>query len=228
MQLSGIRAVVLDIEGTVGSLRFVHDTLFPYARQRYREWIDDLPDRAEVLADVATALGVSEVDVAGAVAALTDWTDRDVKQPVLKAVQARIWHDGFVSGELHSDPYPDVAPALRAWKAQGLQVFVYSSGARQAQRDWFAHTSVGDLTGLLDDYFDLDTAGSKKDSASYTTIAAEIDVDPEATVFFTDAPAEVDAATEAGWQAVLVDRDGVADNAIDSFESVHLTGDHHE
>jgi enolase-phosphatase E1 len=227
---NGVRAVVLDIEGTVGSIQFVHQVLFPYARQRYREWLDGLPgpDRAEVLAAVAAAAGAASLDVAGAVAALADWTDRDVKQPALKAAQARIWHAGFAAGQLRSDPYPDVAPALRAWKAQGLALFVYSSGAVAAQRDWFGNTTDGDLTGLLDGYFDLDSAGSKKDPASYTAIAGDIGVDPATIVFLTDAPAEVDAAAAAGWQAVRVDRDGGADaaGAIDSFARIFLSGDH--
>lgn len=229
LRRNGVRAVVLDIEGTVGSIRFVHDVLFPYARQRFRNWLDDLPDaeRAEVLASVANAAGVADLDVAGAVGALADWTDRDVKEPVLKAVQSRIWHDGFAAGELRSDPYPDVAPALRAWRAQGLALYVYSSGARAAQRDWFGHTAVGDLTGLLDGYFDLDSAGSKKDAASYTVIAKEIGVDPAAIVFLTDAPAEVDAATAAGWHAVRVARDGDAAEAgaITSFDHLSLSGE---
>ena len=50
MTATGIRApgaVVVDIEGTVGSIRFVKDVLFPYARSRLRPFVlanRELPD----------------------------------------------------------------------------------------------------------------------------------------------------------------------------------------
>jgi methionine salvage enolase-phosphatase E1 len=55
-------------------------------------------------------------------------------------------------------------------------------------------------------------------------IAAAIGVAPAAIVFFTDAPAEVDAATAAGWRAVRVDRDGgpTAPDVIDGFAEISL------
>ena len=33
-----IRGVLLDVEGTVTPIAFVHETLFPYARQRLDAW----------------------------------------------------------------------------------------------------------------------------------------------------------------------------------------------
>ena len=45
-----IDAVVLDIEGTTSSTGFVHDTLYPYSRARFRSWIAAHDDRDDVAA----------------------------------------------------------------------------------------------------------------------------------------------------------------------------------
>ena len=34
ISLKGVKAVVTDIEGTTSSISFVHDVMFPYARER--------------------------------------------------------------------------------------------------------------------------------------------------------------------------------------------------
>lgn len=226
MQLTGIHAIVLDIEGTVGPISFVREVLFPYARARFADWCRELPaaDRRQLIASLRAELAEPCLDTAGAVRVLTDWTDRDVKAPILKAAQARIWHTGFRDGELRSTAYPDVAPALRRWHDEGMRLYIYSSGAEQAQRDWFGHTADGDLTPLLSGYFDLHSAGSKTDPASYVAIARAIGLAPDAIAFLTDAAGEVTAARRAGLHAVLVARDGVGDDAagIDSFDRITM------
>ena len=40
-------AVVLDIEGTTSSTWFVHQTLYPYSRERFRAWIGEHADERE-------------------------------------------------------------------------------------------------------------------------------------------------------------------------------------
>lgn len=197
-------AVILDIEGTVGSVRYVKDVLFPYARQRYSAWFQSLSpaDRDRLRADIAASEGAADP-----VAQLEAWTDADVKHPVLKDVQARIWHTGFQTGELRGSVYPDVEPALRRWRAAGASIYIYSSGSTAAQRDWFGHSERGDLTPLLDGFFDLGVGG-KKEPDSYRAIAAAIGVAPEQAVFFSDIAAELTAAERAGMRAVHVVRDG--------------------
>jgi enolase-phosphatase E1 len=204
MKLTGVRAAILDIEGTVGSIRYVKDVLFPYAAQRYRGWFDGLGPAEQARWSQAVGTEGSAV-----VSALERWTAADVKHPVLKAVQAQIWHAGFAAGDLQGSVYADVEPALRRWRAAGVAVYIYSSGAEAAQRDWFGHSERGDLTPLLDGYFDLDSAGGKLQSDSYRLILRRIGVEaasPEAAVFFSDVPAELDAAVAVGLRAVLVVR----------------------
>ncbi len=75
-------------------------------------------------------------------------------------LQGHIWQEGFASGELTADLFPDVQPAMAAWISQGLKTYIYSSGSRQAQKNLFGYTSMGDLRGLLSGFFDT-ASGAK-------------------------------------------------------------------
>ncbi|MFI6642902.1 acireductone synthase [Streptomyces sp. NPDC050504] len=203
-----LRAVVLDIEGTTGSLSHVRAVLFPYARERLAPWLGAHRGTAagqEILRAVAAHTGRAH-DEAGALALLEQWADADVKAPPLKMLQGLIWADGYAAGELLGHVYPDVPPALEHWKARGTGRFVYSSGSVAAQRDWFGHTAHGDLRPLLDGYFDLTTTGPKADADSYRAIAADLGQAPGDLLFVSDVGAELDAAHTAGWQTVAVRR----------------------
>ena len=193
-----IRAILTDIEGTTSSIAFVTETLFPYARARLRDHLAAHPDEAR----------------GHAVETLERWIDEDRKEPVLKAIQGRIWREGYECGDLKGHVYPDAAAALQEWHRRGLGLFVYSSGSVEAQKLIFGHSVAGDLTPLFDGYFDLDI-GSKLDSASYRRIAEAIGEAPSAILFLSDNAQETDAAHEAGMQVQLIDR-----MRGDTFESI--------
>ena len=63
----------------------------------------------------------------------------------------------------------------------------------------------GDLTPLLSGYFDTAT-GAKGEPGSYAKIASTLALPAAAITFFSDAPAETDAALAAGMGAYRVDR----------------------
>lgn len=203
------RAIVLDIEGTVGSAAHVHDVLFPYARARIGQWFHDhrgMRQADQLIAETRLLLNDAKLDEQGTVAALTAWSDDDVKAAPLKTLQAWIWSAGYANGDLRGHLYDEVPAVLRRWKQDGAALFVYSSGAIQAQRDWFAHTAYGDLSTLLTGFFDLTVAGSKKETGSYLTISRAIDVSPDQTLFLSDSAEELDAAGHAGWHTMAVRR----------------------
>jgi len=203
------RAVLIDIEGTVGSIRFVKDVLFPYARRRLRAFVLENAGRSEVaeqLAAVAADAG-GNADLGALADQLERWSDEDRKATPLKALQGMIWASGYASGELTAHLYEDAVRALRRWSGRGLPVHVYSSGSIAAQRLYFKHTSSGDLSALLAGYFDT-TTGPKQDAPSYRRIADAIGVPPAELIFFSDAEAELVAARAAGLRAVEVLRDG--------------------
>ncbi|MDI5966025.1 acireductone synthase [Streptantibioticus silvisoli] len=233
MTHGGVTAVVLDIEGTTGSLTHVQDVLFPYARPRIAGWVAALrgsPEHAELLDAVRAETGEPALDEAGAVAALEGWADTDTKAAPLKAVQGGIWAGGYREGVLHGHVYPDVPPALRRWRAAGVTAHVYSSGSAAAQRDWFRHSDLGDLSGLLHGHFDLENAGPKREPDSYRAITAALAVPARATVFLSDVAGELDAAAAAGWRTLGVRRpddprgaDIEGHRTISTFEGLDLS-----
>lgn len=204
--------VVLDIEGTTSSTSSVHVGLYSYARPRLEPFITanaDDPEVREAVAQVRADGGLPEdAPVADVVAVLHGWMDGDVKATPLKTLQGRIWADGFAAGELTSHFFPDVPPALRAWRERGLRLAVFSSGAVSSQRPWFRHSDAGDLSVLIERHFDTVNAGPKKEAGSFRRIAESLDAPPDRLLFLSDVPAELDAAAAAGWHAVGVRRPG--------------------
>ena len=105
--------------------------------------------------------------------------DRDRKSPGLKMLQGLIWQEGYRSGELRGQVFPDVKPALERWRAAGRGIYIFSSGSVLAQQLLFQSTNAGDLTPLIDGYFDT-AVGPKQSPDSYRTIVARLDVRPRA------------------------------------------------
>jgi enolase-phosphatase E1 len=122
-----VSAVVTDIEGTTTPIAFVHDVLFPYARTRLAEFLRVHAQRPDVAACVAETRRLAPG--ADPLETLLGWMDADAKIGPLKALQGMIWAEGYADGALKGDLYPDVAPALRRWRAAGIRLYVYSSGS---------------------------------------------------------------------------------------------------
>jgi enolase-phosphatase E1 len=204
--------VVLDIEGTTGAAGYVHGELYDYARPRLGPWIDahaDDPDVATAVAQTRADAGLpGDAGTGAVVAALHAWMDGDVKATPLKTLQGQIWSAGYAAGELSSHFFDDVVPQLRAWHGRGVHLAVFSSGSVASQVPWFRHAPAGDLTPLIDGYFDTVNAGPKREVASYDAIAAALGRAPGELLFLSDLPAELHAAREAGWQVVGVRRGG--------------------
>ena len=188
-------AVLTDIEGTTTRISFVHDVLFPYARARLPGFLAAHAGEPEV--EQALAEVVRLAPGTAPLGALLAWMDQDAKVTPLKALQGLIWGEGYASGALTSELYPDVPPALRRWHAAGTHLFVYSSGSVPAQKLLFAHSAAGDLTPLFDGFFDT-RVGAKREAASYTVIATASGMPPAAVLFLSDVAAELDAAHAAG------------------------------
>lgn len=204
--------VVLDIEGTTSAAGFVQGDLYDHARPRLGPWIAAHPDDpavAEAVRQTREDAGLApDADLDDVVAALHRWMDDDVKATPLKTLQGQIWAAGFAAGEVSSHFFADVAPRLREWHSRGVRLAVFSSGSVASQVPWFRHAPDGDLTPLVEDYFDTVSAGNKRETGSYDAIVRALGVRPDDALFLTDLPAELDAATGAGWQVVGVRRAG--------------------
>jgi len=208
MSTPQIRAVLTDIEGTTSSISFVKDVLFPFARSHLHGFVTEHaadPAVAEALAEARALAERPDLDTAATIELLQGWIDEDRKAKPLKTLQGMIWEDGYRSGTLKGDVYPDVVEKLTEWKESGLSLYVYSSGSVLAQKLIFGFTHSGDLTPLFSGYFDT-AIGSKLEAASYKAIAAEIGLQPSEILFLSDNTKELDAARDAGMKTIGLDR----------------------
>jgi enolase-phosphatase E1 len=241
-----VRGVLLDVEGTTSSVRYVYDVLFPYARRELddflrRRWGDPAVARAcELMARDAGAASFAAWVGPGASpeaarervrAEALRLMDADAKATGLKELQGLIWREGYDAGRLRSHVFADVPPALRRWREAGLGLRIFSSGSVGAQKVFFAHTEAGDLLGLFGGHYDT-TVGPKRDPESYRRIAADWGLPAGAVLFLSDVTAELDAAAAAGMKTALVVRPGNAaappgspHPAVADFDQLRLTRD---
>ncbi|WP_040797889.1 acireductone synthase [Nocardia higoensis] len=202
--------IVLDIEGTTSPTSSVREDLYGYTRERLPEWLAEHESdaAAEILAQTRASAERPDAGTDEVAEILRAWLSGDVKAEPLKSAQGLICHEGFVTGALHGEFFPDVPAVLRSWHAAGLRLAVYSSGSVRNQRDWFAHARGGELGSLIGEHFDLASAGPKREADSYRRIAAALGAAATEILFLSDHPDELDAAVAAGWSAIGVHRPG--------------------
>jgi enolase-phosphatase E1 len=206
---------------------FVTRTLFPYVRVHlqahlaqhaashdYAALVDRLRDEQGAIREQGEPPPAWVDDPAdarlGSAAALVHWLmDHDRKSTPLKELQGRIWKEGYERGELAGEVFPDVPPALRRWRDRGLRSAIYSSGSVLGQQLLFRHASSGDLTPLLDAFFDSNI-GAKTDPESYRRIGDRLGHPHDRILFLSDVPRELEAARVAGMRVRLAVRPGNA------------------
>lgn len=217
------RALLLDIEGTVTPISFVHEILFAFARTHVRDYLSQHSMTTEVEEDTKALFyehsidqekgeqppqienGVWSVD---SIVAYVNWLiERDRKSPALKALQGKIWEQGYRNGSLKAPLFDDVVPNLHRLRRKGIGVAIFSSGSVLAQKLLFAHTETGNHTDLIDQYFDT-ACGRKVESASYDKIAMRLALSPEEIIFVSDVTNELKAARDAGMATLLCVRPG--------------------
>ena len=239
---SGVQAILLDVEGTTTPIAFVVAKLFPYARRHLRRHIQQhasSPEYAQLLerlhgehaadreAGQPVPAWVDAPDAQRFESAIgyLEWLmEQDRKSTVLKALQGRIWEEGYRRGQLQGQVFADVPAALERWRAQALDIGIFSSGSILAQQLLFRYSSAGDLTPFLRWYFDT-TTGAKTDAVSYQRIAAAMSIPPEAVLFVSDTVRELDAARTAGMHTRLSVRPGNAPPSEDHGHTVVRTFD---
>ena len=220
-----VRCFLLDIEGTVTPLSFVHDVLFPYARIRIREFLKRNRDQEAIQSDLAGLHEEHATDVSAgrnppaipagklgeqidSLTAYVHWLmDQDRKSMALKSLQGKIWREGYERADLQAMVFSDVQPAFERWRKAGVEIAIFSSGSVLAQQMLFAHTTAGDLTSYIAAYFDTNV-GPKIASTSYEKITAQLKRHPDEILFTSDSLEELDAAHSAGMQTRFSIRPG--------------------
>lgn len=215
------KTLLLDIEGCTTAISFVHDVLFPFAKNNVEKYLKEEVD-SDQLKDIADSLveDVSKLDLEHPSRKELDefakdnnkndddlqqkivryvhaLMNHDVKATGLKSLQGKVWKAGYASGELKGHVYEDFKPMLDWCSKLGVSVNIYSSGSIGAQKLLFGCSSEGDLCSYFNSHFDT-TSGGKKEYQSYMNIAKDLGVDPKDICFVSDAEEELVAAREAG------------------------------
>jgi enolase-phosphatase E1 len=202
-------AIVLDIEGTTSSIDFVHKVLFPYAARELPAFVRQRHQQTGIrslIADVRSEAAEPSADIERIVQILAQWMREDRKTTSLKALQGMIWEKGYRDGDFRGHVYTDAARKMREWAAQGIALYIYSSGSVQAQKMLFGYSDAGDLRPLIRGYFDT-RIGPKREVASYRLITETLQLAAEKILFLSDVAEELDAAAGAGMQTVQLVRD---------------------
>ncbi|KAG5356075.1 Enolase-phosphatase E1 [Yarrowia sp. B02] len=209
-------ATLLDIEGTVCSISFVHDILFPYALEKLPQLLknETFPisgNKTELTPYLESFPEEYKQSAKGLEDHVIDLTEKNVKAPYLKALQGYIWKSGYESGEIKAPLYPDAVAYMKRVVDEGKKVFIYSSGSVAAQKLLFGYSSAGDLNPLISGYFDTVNAGPKMEAASYTKILEAINFEADKVLFLSDNVREIEAAKKAGLRAYVAERPGNAE-----------------
>lgn len=214
--------ILLDIEGTITSIGFVKDTLFPYITEVLEDYINKYWDDPSFQIDLELlrAQAVNDSDIENFVpiditvnakkSVINNvlWQmSNDRKTTALKQLQGHIWKDGYESGLLRGHLYEDVLPVLYKLTDLGKQIYTYSSGSSEAQEYLFKYSMYGDVSSVFIKYFDT-KMGPKGSEVSYKNIANEIGVNCSNIIFLTDVLVEAEAAIKAGCNSALLMRPG--------------------
>jgi enolase-phosphatase E1 len=231
-----IKLILTDIEGTTSSIAFVKDVLFPYAAQHLPDYIRNhlsnpqVQEQLTATAQLAAAegLNIDASDHEALIALLQEWIAADRKVTPLKALQGLIWESGYKNRDYTAHMYADATEYLQRWHANGIPLYVYSSGSVQAQKLFFGYSQDGDLLPLFSGHFDT-LVGGKREVGSYRNILAELqkqhDIQAADVLFLSDIAEELDAAREAGMQTCWLVRDGAlpqnpTHTAVNSFADI--------
>lgn len=223
--------LLFDIEGTTTPISFVKEILFPYVTSTIDTYLASTVGSDQTQSDIAALMELSESDAAAGVdglvrierladgsidlstvAANVRWqVSIDRKSTALKQLQGRMWSGGYESGQLKAQLFGgangDVARMMRAWHVSGLKLAIYSSGSVAAQQLLFKYSDAGDLTPILQAYFDT-KVGMKQEANSYAKIAQQLNVSPSRILFLTDIYGEAAAARQSGVDSVILVRPG--------------------
>lgn len=225
-----MKVILLDIEGTTTPIDFVQKTLFPYARKQMANHVNSRLDKADLALLESEYQNDSSPDKPKWSTPPLEYLywlmDIDRKSPALKSIQGKIWQKGYEEGMLKGELFPDVIPAINHWKSQGKRVAIYSSGSVLAQKLLFKYSRNGDISGLLDGYFDT-AVGPKKEPESYKEIAKRLNLSTVEIVFISDMAAECEAAQKAGCEVRYSVRPGnkvekSSFKCITSFEEIEI------
>ncbi|MDF3820387.1 acireductone synthase [Leptospira sp. 96542] len=222
---------LFDIEGTTAPISFVHQVLFPYAKKNLETHLQTFEFNKSELEQIQAEFEKDKLANENKFSQIFEKeegdqilkNDNSSKEQIrkyfdyliqvdrkfgpLKEIQGKIWKMGYESNEIKSIIFSDVPEFLEKAIELGIQNHVYSSGSVEAQVLIYQYSELGDLRNFFTSYFDT-AIGGKREKESYLNISSQLKSDPSEIRFFTDIVEEAEAAKEAGFDVVILDRPG--------------------
>src|SRR3546814_14290487 len=94
--VSGVEAVLTDIEGTTSSIAFVHEVLFPHARRHLADHVrQHEADLGDLFDQIRGAAGQPDLSTEQFLTVLPGWDDEDRKATPPNDFPGRILHTGL-------------------------------------------------------------------------------------------------------------------------------------
>ena len=123
-----VRAILMDLEGAAVPMTFMTETLTPLASKRLGGYIAQHasdPEVEDALEEAGRLMGGFSLKLEEAEALLLRWMKQGRKATPLKIIQGLIWQEGYKTGSIKGELYPDVADCLKTWASACLRLFVY-------------------------------------------------------------------------------------------------------
>jgi len=236
-QLDHVKAVLIDVEGTITPSTFFKDVLVKHVRDNVDTYVithfateaiikhvAGLRKQAaeDVVAGLEGAVIIPEVDdiktVALAVSAnIKSQLDHNRCSTDAGAIFYEMITSAFTSKIIQGKVYEDVPPTLKKFKMSDIKVYAYVECCADTAKLQLQYSDHGDLTGMFAGYYDHSKLGTKlgssmKEKDTYIKLAAALQVDADQMLFLTSKPTDAVAAHSAGLKTCIVTRDQDAES----------------
>lgn len=215
------KAIFFDIAGTVTHTTFMDKTLAYHIRKNARNFLSVNWSNGQIQGDVELMRSAAAKNkgwpqlppndkpeaVWDAVGALANYC-LDHDQDCLGFAQFRfhMWFDAYAKGLLTTAIYSDVAIQMKRWRCDyDIKLFVVSHGWSEANKVFMSRTNQGDMTLLIDGYFDTKN-GAWEEGGSFKKLLDSLKITGGSgnVVLFTKAGAVARAAASAGIVPIIV------------------------
>ncbi|KAH7645625.1 enolase-phosphatase E1 [Dermatophagoides farinae] len=219
LRLPKPRAIIFDITGTASNTTFVNRFLVHYLRISVKSFIGINWGHVQINRDINMLRKaaksnpswpqIPETDslelIQQAVSDLINFLiDNNLDCLAFAQLRFHVWFDGYDKGLLKTPIYSDVAIQMKKWRCDyNIPLYVYSQGWAEANRVFMSRTNNGDMSLLIDDYFDT-SIGMPTDPATFRKILEQIHQSPSDVVYLTKSSAAAKCAKNVGIFSVLV------------------------
>lgn len=219
LSLKRPKAILFDVNGTATNTTFAdrvlstyfRHSLFPFLKQNWShtQVQRDIKMLREVAKDKKWPAIAEESEAAlviqESVRNLVEYLlDQRIDCLELAQLRFHVWFDGYAKGFLLTQVYSDVAIQMQKWRCdQDIKLYVVSNGWSVANKVFLSHTNQGDMTLLIDDFFDT-SVGQMTESETFDKILKQIKQSAKEVILFTKSGPMAQAAAKVGVTPILV------------------------